>query len=302
MSVATHSEVRVALIRDHPSKQPVLYDLTLHGLSTSFLYAWLDDAWAYETQDAEFFADVYAPGPLTYQWWVQWPWMEEWEWRWLPGQTNSSLVLSNVDSWVGARLDAQGNLRQTLATVRVSNAVGESLWLEPAGLVVSPLLIRIPATNYGSGPGPAQRYPATIRVFDQPTNLASVTVTLWDLSHQRSADLAVLLVSPSGTNIMLMSRVGATNGVANANLIFKRWWPQPPIPGPIASGQTSIYSPSNYGGVTQMTNAPGGPYSTDFGDLVGSNPNGIWQLYIYDDSQGALGQLVGSWYLEFEFQ
>ena len=306
-------EVRVALIRDDPSKQPVLYDLTLHGQSTSFLDAWLDDASAYETDDAEFIAHVAAPEPLTFQWWVQWPWMQPWDWALLPGETNSTLVLTNVDSWVGGYLDAYNNFRGTWVMAFVSSAAGESIWLGPAELWVVPLTIVIPTNGLTSGP--ASRYPATIHVFGQPTNFnnVSVAVTLWGLSHARSADLVILLVSPCGTNVMLMSHAGGTNGVNGANLVFQQSGYMPPTSEAIPSGQTSYYQPSNYGNITNMPQVgmdppPTGPYSTNFTDLTGCNPNGVWKLYIYDDATNKVGHLSGSWessgvwQLNFDFQ
>jgi subtilisin-like proprotein convertase family protein len=287
-------EVRLAMVRDDASKQPVLYDLTLHGISSGFNQnAFLDDAPAYETQDATFTPAFTAPGPLMYQWYVQYPWMNGWDWTLVAGATNSSFVMTNVDSWVDG----------TFASVYVTDTTGESLWLgrselERAELVVYPMFVTIPAS--GSS-GPASRYPMTINVFDQPTNLASVIVTNWDLSHTHSADLDILLVSPSGTNIMLMSHVGGTNGVSHANLVFKQWQQLPPQAGPIPSGVATIYSPSNYALTNSLPNAPPGPYSTSLDDLVGSNPNGIWKLYIYDDRQGGVGSLSGSWQLGFTF-
>jgi len=284
-------EVRLALIRDNPAKQPVLYDLTLHGLSSSFLDWYLDDAWAYETENAEFVAEGAAPEPLTYQWWVQWPWMQPWDWTLLAGETNASLVLSNVDLWDD----------WTWVSVSVSNAAGETLWLGPAVLSVYPLPIAIP----GAGSvGPAQRYPATINVRGMPTNLASVRVILYYLSHSRPDDLDILVVSPSGKMIVLMSDAGGNTAVTNVTLVFEQIYGPPPDSDPIGSWQTHYFCPANYGTPeeTQLPGAPPGPYSTNLYDLVGDNPNDVWSLYIYDDSTGSTGILLGSWWLEFTFQ
>jgi subtilisin-like proprotein convertase family protein len=151
--------------------------------------------------------------------------------------------------------------------------------------------------------GPATRYPATINVFGQPTNIANVIVTLAGLSHTRSADLNILLVSPSDKRIMLMSNVGGTNGTSGATLIFQQFKPLPPFSSAIPSWQTSYYSPYNYGQKTQLPGAPVGPYSINLNDLAGDNPNGLWKLYIYDDVQpGGVGQVTGSWSLDFTFQ
>jgi hypothetical protein len=214
--------------------------------------------------------------------------MNGWDWTPVPGATNASFALTNVDSFVDG----------TLVGVWTTNAIGESLWLGPAELAVYPMFVTIPAS--GSS-GSASRYPATINVFGQPTNLASVKVTLAGLSFQRSADLDILLVSPSGTNIMLMSHVGGTNGVSNAILIFEQGQSRPPILNSIPSFQDSHYEPSNYAQTNSLPNAPPGPYSTSLYDLNGNDPNGVWRLYIYDDRQGGIGSLSGSWKLDFTF-
>jgi PA14 domain len=62
-------EVRLAMTRDDATNQPVVYDLTLHGSSSGFdTNSWLDDASAYETQDAVFSPTSLAgAGPFTYQ-------------------------------------------------------------------------------------------------------------------------------------------------------------------------------------------------------------------------------------------
>jgi hypothetical protein len=277
----------VALARDDASKQPALYDLTLHGQSSGFSGdSFLDDAWADEGGDGEFYVNLDGVGPMSYQWFRQYPW--ETNWVMVAGGTNATFTMTNVDSFVD----------WAYAGVLVTDATGETLWLGPAQLYVEPLAIQIP----GSGSsGQASRYPATINVFGQPTNLTSVKVTLADLSHQHSADLDILLVSPFGTNIMLMSHAGGTNGLSGATLVFWQGEALPPTSAGIPSAWTSRYEPSNYGNIANMPGAPAGTYSTDLGNLNGNNPNGVWKLYIYDDHTGGIGSLSGSWQLDFTF-
>jgi subtilisin-like proprotein convertase family protein len=304
-------EVRLGMTRDDPSKQPVLYDLTLYGMSSSFAGDFLlYDQWADEGSNAVFFVNLTGPAPMSYQWFVQYPWMTNMVM--VSGTTNSTFTISNVDSWVGAHLDANGILRETMVSVLVTSGSGETLWLGPAFLEVVPLLIHIPATNYANGPGPAERYPATINAFGQPTNFSqlSVTVTLWDLSHTRSADLWILLVSPSNKGIMLMSSVGGPNAVSHTILSFRQSATQPPQPKPIPSGGPWPFGPSNYGQVSQMPRVgvdpppiQNGSYSISLDDLKNDDPNGTWKLYIYDIYEpGGIGQLSDSWELDFDFQ
>jgi hypothetical protein len=189
----------------------------------------------------------------------------------------------------------------------VTDAAGESVWLGPACLNLLPSAIVIPGVGTM---GAASRYPVTIRVFGQPANLDNAVVTLFGLTHGHPADLDILLVSPSGTNVMLMSHVGGTTNVADAALVFRQSGSLPPTSGPIPSGQTSYYMPSDYGHIDPMPQVgsdppPPGPYSTNLLDLVDTNPNGVWKLYIYDDHQGAIGHVSGAsqgtWQVRLQF-
>ncbi|HEY9173318.1 MAG TPA: hypothetical protein VI136_13615 [Verrucomicrobiae bacterium] len=297
-------EVRVAMTRASATNNLVIYDLTLHGRSSTFPEGYVDYAWPiHEGDDALFLPVVEAPGPFAYLWYVQYPWMEEWDWTFLPAETNATFLMTNVDTWVdGTRVKAQA-----------ITATGESVMLEAAELYVGAVGINLP--NSGSS-GPASRYPATINVFGQPTNFNTVRVevTVWGLSHTRSADLSVLLVSPLGKQIMLMSNVGGTNGVTGGILRFVQGWSEPtqfdPLQTPGPSPWPRYLGPSNYGQVAQMPQVGSDPppshtgiYSVQLYDLELDNPNGHWKLYIYDNvSPGGNGSLTGSWDLDFTFQ
>jgi len=285
-------EVRVGLVRDDASKQPVLYDLTLEGSSSGFAGNYMDILWQpFETEDAWFWTDVTGADPVTYEWYVLPPWTNEW--ALVSGPTGPELILTNVDLWDDG----------TWVSLRVSNATGETLWLGPSQLHVWPKPINIPSF------GAASRYPATVHVRGQSNNFSRVEVTLHDLTHDYPADLDILLVSPSGTKIMLMSDAGSSFAVTNATLVFhpqSEWWYEVlPENGAIPSNQESHYRGWNYGEQESLLpGAPAGPYSIDLGLLpaTDSNPNGVWKLYIYDDKTGHTGVVHDSWTLRFYYQ
>jgi hypothetical protein len=283
-------ELRLAMTRDDGSKEPVLDDLTLQGTSTSFAEgSYMDILWEpYEAEDAWFYSFVSGPEPATYEWFIQYPWTNQW--TLLPGTTNTNLVLTNVDLW------DEG----TWVSLFVSNAFREVLWFGPVQMHVWPSPINIPTH------GKAERYPATVNVRGEPTNLNYVTVTLTNLTHYHPDDLDILLVSPSGTRIMLMSDAGGSTPVTNATLVFhpaSQNNPLPPYQGSIPSGTTTDYSPYNYEGNNDAmpSPAPAGPYTMDLDDLYGTDPNGLWQLYINDDRQGQGGVLYSSWRLNLYY-
>jgi hypothetical protein len=255
---------------------------------------------AEEGQAGVFWTDLMGAEPMGYRWFRAYPW--ETNWVEVTGATNWYFVITNVDSWVDG----------TVVMCWVSNAVGEAVWLGPAEVVMEPKLVYIPATNYVTGAGPASRYPMTINVFGMPTNInrVSVTVTLWGLTHDRSADLSILLVSPSGKQIMLMSNVGWTNSVSHGILVFQAGLQPPnqaePLQPPGPSPWPRYLGASNYGQVEQMPRVGldpppvhSGVYSANLLDLQYDNPNGCWKLYIYDNVSGAKGHLDSSWELNF---
>jgi subtilisin-like proprotein convertase family protein len=288
-------EVRLAMIRGAANQQPALHDLTVHGTSSAFSGSrYLYDAWGDEGGEGTFFVDLEGAGPMTYQWSVMYPWQTGF--TAVAGATNSTFTVTNVDSWV----------EWTMTKAWVTNGAGEAIEVGPAFLQMDPASFRIPATSYPNGQGPATRYPATINVFGQPTNLASVVVTLWGLSHTRTADLNLLVESPSGKRVILMSNVGGTNGISNAHVAFQHGWSAPSQSEGFPHGGPWPYvcGPSNYGQKTPQApfGLSSGSFSSILDDLRGDDPNGIWRLYIYDDVQGGTGQISSSWSLDFAFQ
>jgi subtilisin-like proprotein convertase family protein len=107
-------------------------------------------------------------------------------------------------------------------------------------------------------PNPATPYPSNIMVSGAPTNLGKVTVTLKNVTHPFADDIDVLLVSPTGQNLVVVSDAGTAianvTGTSNVTATFddaaasqlpqaapwgapnstvtraSRWTPSPPPP------------------------------------------------------------------------
>jgi subtilisin-like proprotein convertase family protein len=124
------------------------------------------------------------------------------------------------------------------------------------------------------------------------------------LAHYHPDDLDILLISPSGKKIMLMSQAGGYTSVTNTTLVFhpaSQGYGQVPYQDPIPSGTTKDYSIANYGDPSQLPGAPAGPYNATLDQLAGDNLNGIWKLYIYDHAHNNGGVVYGSWSLKFQY-
>ena len=133
-------------------------------------------------------------------------------------------------------------------------------------------------------------YPSTITVADLPGTIGKVTATLRGFSHAYPADVDVLLVSPDGQAVSLMSELGGGTSVSGANLTFDDD-ASSVVGTPIVSGS---YRPS--GSAYEMNApAPAAPYGSAMADFNGGNPNGQWKLYVLDAQAGDSGSIAQGW-------
>jgi len=144
--------------------------------------------------------------------------------------------------------------------------------------------------------GPASEYPSVINVSDLAGSISKVTVTLNGFAHRYPDDVDMLLVSPTGQKVILMSDAGGGVPVTNLTVRFDQT-ADTAIPNDSLTSGT--FRPANYetGTDTFAAPAPGTPYSTTLADFNGQSPNGTWQLFIMDDTPSDAGALTGGWTL-----
>jgi subtilisin-like proprotein convertase family protein len=181
----------------------------------------------------------------------------------------------------------------TLRVVDGTQELGDVVFQFPLGASA-----RFVSTNSISIPdnGPALTYPSTIAVSGMAGVVIKVSVTLSNLAHTYPDDLDILLVSPSGRKVMVMSDAGGGVGVTNLTQTFDD--------GASASLPDSTRLVAGMFRVTDFEPgdlmplpAPAGPYTTNLASFVGGVANGEWSLYIGDDSFGDSGSLNGGWSL-----
>jgi uncharacterized repeat protein (TIGR01451 family) len=150
---------------------------------------------------------------------------------------------------------------------------------------------------------PASTYPSTINVIGVAGSVSRLTVTLSNLSHTFPGDIDILLVSPTGQKMILMSDCGSSstspNPISGVTLTFDD------------TAATSLTTNQILSGTNKPTNltiggadffpppAPSAPYASTLAAFDGVNPNGVWSLYIVDDNQIDSGILSGGWCLSF---
>lgn len=152
-----------------------------------------------------------------------------------------------------------------------------------------------PNPPYPPQSGPGKPYPSVITVSNLTGVLGKVTVTLSSLSHTFPGDVNVLLVGPTGAKTLLMSDAGS-QPCSGQTLTFDDTAASPL---PAAGGLTTAsWQPSAYNANPGFpTNAPAGPYSAALSTFNAINPNGEWSLYVFDDTDGDEGVILGGWSL-----
>jgi subtilisin-like proprotein convertase family protein len=140
--------------------------------------------------------------------------------------------------------------------------------------------------------GPSDPYPSTITVAGMGP-LTDITVTFSNFSHTWPGDLDILLVGPTGQNVLLMGAVGGSSDIVGVTLNFTPTATDFLLTEPIVSG---TYLPTQNSSGSFAGPAPTGPYGTSLTSFLGTNPNGVWSLYVMDNAGQDRG-LMGAWSL-----
>jgi subtilisin-like proprotein convertase family protein len=159
-------------------------------------------------------------------------------------------------------------------------------------------VVNMPAGQPTTTSGNFGPYPSTIVVSGLPTSGYGVaTITFNGISHTWTSDLDIVLVSPSGQPVILLSDASGSNDMINANIVFKDGAAVFPNVNPIPSG---TYAPINVGAAdTWPAPGPGGvTQATPTLSTYTGNFNGTWSLYGLDQFAGDFGK-INSWSITF---
>src|SRR5262249_50207513 len=143
----------------------------------------------------------------------------------------------------------------------------------------------------------ATPYPSVINVSGLPGAVNGTTVMITNINHTWPRDIDILLVSPSGQQSLLMAKAGSSFSVNNLTLTFDDAASSSlPQFTQIVSGTNR---PTSFAAVPPPfpVPAPVGPYSTNLAVFNGSNPNGPWSLYVFDDTLFNSGIISNGWQL-----
>jgi subtilisin-like proprotein convertase family protein len=174
-------------------------------------------------------------------------------------------------------------------------AGGWSLNLLTAPQICNPANLII--NDSDTPPTAGSPYPSQIAISGLSGTVVKVTVDLRSLSHTFSDDIDMVLVGPTGASAVIMSDAGGSWPISNLNLTFDDNAAAPLSD--TAQLTSGTYQPVNYGpGIDAWPGvAPPPSGNSALSVFNGTDPNGIWKLYVLDDEAGDSGNLGAGWCL-----
>jgi len=222
---------------------------------------------------------------------------------------NNSFVLTTTDALgctatapLTALINQTPVITLTPATATICNGQIQQITASvvPPGLQAfsQPSTIVVPAGSPAVSTGVANPYPSLINVAGLPaTGVTVKSVKLGNVNHTFPDDMDVVLVSPTGQAVILMSDAGGGTDAVGLDYTFDD---AAVAMADAAFNPSGTYKPTNFltpddfpapgpGSLTQAT-----PTLATF---TGS-PNGNWSLYVVDDLGGDFG-FIGNWSITF---
>jgi hypothetical protein len=146
--------------------------------------------------------------------------------------------------------------------------------------------------------GNANPYPSSIDVNGLIGSITNIRVLLYDLNHTWPRDIDMVLYGPTGSHSIIFTdaiggSTGSPNGISGRNYTFQIGAPVLPATGFPASGTYGVVNYDSFNGI----DTPSAVNSADLNNFIGTNPNGTWSLYIFDDTDADSG-FLGSWAIE----
>ena len=141
--------------------------------------------------------------------------------------------------------------------------------------------------------GNASVYPSTVSVSGLTGNITNIRLSINNFSHTFPSDVDVVLFGPTGAHSIIFTDALTSSTISGRNYTFQIG---ATALSTIASSASGTYDVVN-GGSFNGTGTPSAVSSTNLNNFVGTNPNGTWSLYVFDDASGDAGS-IGSWSIE----
>ncbi len=150
------------------------------------------------------------------------------------------------------------------------------------------------------GNGNASSYPSTINAPAMEGVLIGVTVTFHGFSHGSAQSVNALLVAPDGKTSLLMTGSCATNVPVTTFVFSDQALRSMPSQAPC---DKVAYRPTDNtldGFPGFGSAAPGGPYSANMNNFLGSTTAGTWKLFIKGYGGASSGRIAEGWSLTLD--
>lgn len=147
--------------------------------------------------------------------------------------------------------------------------------------------------------GVGNPYPSQINVAGLQGTIRKVRVTLSALTHTFPDDVDILLVGPGGQNAIILSDVGGSSNVDVDLTLDDAAANNLPDNAPLNNG---TFKPTNFDPDDPFPGPAPAPAGTSALSVFnGTNPNGLWSLYVVDDGNGDFGD-ISAWSLVFDME
>ncbi len=220
--------------------------------------------------------------PISYSW--------SFNGRLLEGSASNQLVFSAVQATDAGSYSVTVSNRAGVSTSSVATL--HVVLPSKSFVSAAPITVRTNAT--------ATPYPSGIVVAGVSNRVVKLTATLHGLNHASPGDLGVLLQSPSGENLILMSGDAEDADAASVTLTFDDDASEYLSDEVLVSG---FFKPTYHTGPEFPAPAPSTQKVERLVDLTTPDVNGTWLLYVNDQHLSSLfetpGQISCGWSLTF---
>jgi hypothetical protein len=147
--------------------------------------------------------------------------------------------------------------------------------------------------------GAGSPYPSTITIAGLAGTVTRVIVTIVGFSHTWPADVDMMLVGPTGAYAVIFSDAGGGTDAVALDITLDDAAPSALPYSPLSSG---TFQPANWDLELDPFDTPA-PVTLSgtagFAPFLGTDPNGVWSLYVTDDASSDTGSLAG-WKIHVE--
>ncbi len=219
--------------------------------------------------------------------------------RMLGGAAAAAVVATGLGAPAAAKRKEAAGARNGSPSGKASRS-GETAQRAGVTTVTRTFTNSRPITIYQEGR--ATPYPSPILVdgFEAAT-LTDVNLTLIGFGHTHPMDVDILLVAPDDHNALVMSDTGSISTVTDLTIRFddQAGSNVPLYPSPLTSGTFRPTNANDSSGEDDF-DLPAPPPSgkVALSTFQGSDPNGVWQLFIRNDGPDEPGSISGGWQLE----